>query len=53
MSMRTENLEISDLASMKKTSIKPREQRIPQSFACKPKDWGGANIGAFMTWRSM
>lgn len=27
--------------------------RISQSFACKPKDWGCANIGALMTWRSM
>lgn len=26
--------------------------RIPQSYACKPKDWGCATIGAFMTWRS-
>src|SRR5471030_2874366 len=26
--------------------------RIPRSFACKPKDWDCANIGAFMTWRS-
>ncbi|AZF37689.1 hypothetical protein C4J88_2907 [Pseudomonas sp. R4-39-08] len=27
--------------------------RISQSYACKPKDWDSANIGAFMTWRSM
>lgn len=24
-----------------------------QSFACKPKDWDCANVGAFMTRRSM
>ncbi len=24
-------------------------QRIPQSFACKPKDWDCANFGALMT----
>jgi hypothetical protein len=29
-----------------------RRSKKTQSFACKPKDWDCANLGALMTWRS-